>query len=248
MTLRTVRYDDAAWQLVPKTMARALFECAEALRDLLQDTQHVEHECDDDVFCPVKNGRAALARLDGEPTMPDGYQPLRADVERLRERDGRIWPGFALLTQRELTRAINALGIDSRAGMPDYVLSDAIWAHLHGMPAKSLPAQPRRPYGTATLSEYGVIPECDGPKPSAQEPRKMTPAMWLGEWAAALANAPEPPPAQEPMGAEQIASACYTYRHDFGLLPEAERHLLMAEARRWAAAFGIGKGGTDGAC
>lgn len=50
--------------------------------------------------------------------------------------------------------------------------------------------------------------------------------------------APEPP-AQQPMGAEQIASACYTYRHDFGLLPEVERHLLMAEARRWAAAFGM---------
>lgn len=50
--------------------------------------------------------------------------------------------------------------------------------------------------------------------------------------------APEPP-AQEPMTAEQVASACVTYRHDFGLLPEVERHLLMAEARRWADAFGM---------
>lgn len=47
------------------------------------------------------------------------------------------------------------------------------------------------------------------------------------------------PPAQEPMGAEQIASACCTYRHDFGLLTEAGQRLLMAEARRWADAFGI---------
>lgn len=78
-------------------------------------------------------------------------------------------------------------------------------------------------------------------------PKKMTPVMWhaaiaahdaIGAWAAALANAPEPP-AQQPMTAEQIASACVTYRHDFGLLPEVERHLLMAEARRWADAFGM---------
>ena len=79
-------------------------------------------------------------------------------------------PPASMLTQRKLTRAINALGIDSRAGTPDYVLSDAIWAYLHGIPAKSLPAQPRRPYGTDTMIEYGVIPECDGPKPPAQEP------------------------------------------------------------------------------
>ena len=79
-------------------------------------------------------------------------------------------PPASMLTQRKLMRAINALGIDSRAGTPDYVLSDAIWAYLHGIPAKSLPAQPRRPYGTDTMIEYGVIPECDGPKPPAQEP------------------------------------------------------------------------------
>ena len=53
-----------------------------------------------------------------------------------------------------------------------------------------------------------------------------------------LVAAPEPP-AQEPMTNEQIMSACYTYRHDFGLLPHIEQQLLMAEARRWADAFGM---------
>lgn len=53
------------------------------------------------------------------------------------------------------------------------------------------------------------------------------------------------PPAQQPMTEEQIVNACYTYRHDFGLLPKLERHLLMAEARRWADAFGIGKGESN---
>src|SRR5690606_19829556 len=78
-------------------------------------------------------------------------------------------------------------------------------------------------------------------------PKRMTDRMWGAgiccgaaeqRWSAMLAGAPEPP-AQEPMTAEQVASACVTYRHDFGLLPEVERHLLMAEARRWAAAFGM---------
>lgn len=44
----------------------ALLDCAEALRDLLMDTQHANHECDDEVYCPVKNGHAALARLNGD--------------------------------------------------------------------------------------------------------------------------------------------------------------------------------------
>lgn len=121
MTLRTVRYDDAAWQLVPKTMARALFECAEALRDLLQDTQHVEHECDDEVFCPVKNGHAALARLDGD--------------------------GMTLRT-------------------------------------------------------------------------KMTPAAWLGAWAAALANAPEPPPAQEPTTPDRYQALRDALEHEYSVFQQ----------------------------
>lgn len=44
----------------------ALLDCAEALRDLLMDTQHANHECDDEVYCPVKNAHAALAKLNGE--------------------------------------------------------------------------------------------------------------------------------------------------------------------------------------
>ena len=42
----------------------ALLDCAEALRWLLQDTQHAEHECSDET-CPVAAARTALARLNG---------------------------------------------------------------------------------------------------------------------------------------------------------------------------------------
>lgn len=31
----------------------------------------------------------------------------------------------------------------------------------------------------------------------------------------------------------QIASVCFSFRHDFGLLPPSERDLMMSEARRW---------------
>jgi len=52
---------DAAAESLP-----ALLDCAEALRDLLMDTQHANHECDDEVYCPVKNAEEALARLNGD--------------------------------------------------------------------------------------------------------------------------------------------------------------------------------------
>lgn len=43
------------------------------------------------------------------------------------------------------------------------------------------PAQPRRPYGTDTMSEYGVIPECDGSEPPAQQQDEQLPpySAWL---------------------------------------------------------------------
>ncbi len=36
---------------------------------------------------------------------------------------------------------------------------------------------------------------------------------------------------------KQVVSACYSYRHDFGLMQDEERHRLMFEARRWLHAW-----------
>lgn len=36
-----------------------------------------------------------------------------------------------------------------------------------------------------------------------------------------------------------LASACLSFRHDFGLLPEPQRKALMHTAQEWARAFGI---------
>lgn len=36
---------------------------------------------------------------------------------------------------------------------------------------------------------------------------------------------------------EQVASACLSYRHDFGLLPEDERKTVMFQAREWLHAW-----------
>lgn len=72
MTLRTVRYDDDAWQLVPKTMARALFECAEALQAVLATLEWQAHggcrATDGPIMSSadaVAMGKAALAALNG---------------------------------------------------------------------------------------------------------------------------------------------------------------------------------------
>lgn len=55
--------------------------------------------------------------------------------------------------------------------------------------------------------------------------------------------APQAEPKREPLTYEQLVSACYTYRHDCGLLDPDEQHLVIEEAGRWAKAFGIG--GSD---
>ena len=44
---------------------------------------------------------------------------------------------------------------------------------------------------------------------------------------------------QVPLTNEQIASACYSHRHDFGLLSTAAQQAIMNEAREWARCFGI---------
>ena len=54
---------------------------------------------------------------------------------------------------------------------------------------------------------------------------------------------PQAAPKREPLTYEQLVSACYTYRHDFGLLDPDEQELVIEEAGRWAKAFGIG--GSD---
>ena len=50
---------------------------------------------------------------------------------------------------------------------------------------------------------------------------------------------PQAEPKREPLAYEQLVSACYTYRHDFGLLDPDEQELVIEEAGRWAKAFGI---------
>jgi hypothetical protein len=50
-----------------------------------------------------------------------------------------------------------------------------------------------------------------------------------------------PPAAQTavPLTEKCLASACLSYRHDFGLMDETDRGLLMFQAREWARAFGL---------
>ena len=43
-------------------------ELIETLKDLLNDTQHSEHDCQDKKWCPVINARNAIAKATGEQT------------------------------------------------------------------------------------------------------------------------------------------------------------------------------------
>ena len=67
---------------------------------------------------------------------------------------------------------------------------------------------------------------------------------WLADICQWLRDGPpageQAEPKREPLTYEQLVSACYTYRHDFGLLDPDEQHLVIEEAGRWAKAFGIG--------
>jgi hypothetical protein len=56
------------------------------------------------------------------------------------------------------------------------------------------------------------------------------------------------PPAQPavPLTERDLASACLSYRHDFGLMDETNRGLLMVQARAWARAFGLSAAAAPG--
>ena len=103
------------------------------------------------------------------------------------------------------------------------------------------PAQPRRPYGTDTMSEYGVIPECDGSEPPAQQPtdehtdmlRELLASYGNSGFSAeraALTAAIEAlePPAQQPTEIEEAISAGDGTLH--GAIDHWQSRALAAEA------------------
>lgn len=70
-----IRESMVGGKLQPETAAQAALDACHAteletaLRNLLEDTQHRNHQCDDtEENCPVLRARALLAKLDGKPT------------------------------------------------------------------------------------------------------------------------------------------------------------------------------------
>lgn len=80
------------------------------------------------------------------------------------------------------------------------------------------------------------------PTPAAPQVEPIDPHMIVADDRFPDAQAE---PKREPLTYEQLVSACYTYRHDFGLLDPDEQHLVIEEAGRWAKAFGIGGSDAD---
>ena len=52
-------------QLANARLIAAAPELLEALRELLEDTQHANHDCGDLSYCPVSKARAAIAKATG---------------------------------------------------------------------------------------------------------------------------------------------------------------------------------------
>ena len=67
------------------------------------------------------------------------------------------------------------------------------------------------------------------------------PLSWARTVIDFVATYKSPPAAQPavPLTERDFASACLSYRHDFGLMDETNRGLLMFQAREWARAFGL---------
>lgn len=53
-----------------------------------------------------------------------------------------------------------------------------------------------------------------------------------------------PQPPAQPLTDADYFNACLSYRHDFGLMSDEDRQKLVFQAKEWARAFGITKGGA----
>lgn len=114
------------------------------------------------------------------PSDDEGYiiepvyrHPSDTDAEwlaSLPNEDERKWEqieAWARASYRSHRSAIRGQTVTRADAYEHHVACAALrWARENPEP----PARPQRPYGTDTMSEYGVIPECDGPEPPAQQP------------------------------------------------------------------------------
>ncbi len=90
-------------------------------------------------------------------------------------------------------------GADYRAIQQDYDISggygcSAYTAQSRGwLPLFTHPApQPKRPYGTATMSEMGIVPMCDDPNMIAAEDRFPDEPRGIGDYGAAIPGIERP--------------------------------------------------------
>lgn len=173
MTLRTIKFDDAEWQVVPREPTDSMFAAADA-----------------------ENDRAFVdGRPHGAPFADMYYAALDAAPEPPAQPEA---PTRDLLAEaRDQVEALDRENHQMRRCVARLMARLTVWL------------------------DDDQFNEADG---------IMYPEF--------------EPPAQRPMTdpEEHIYNACFTYRHDFGLLPINDQISLMREARRWADAFGIGKG------
>jgi hypothetical protein len=131
-------------------------------------------------------------------------------------------------------KGLEAHGLGRHIGQPsqlaDVFRQGVAWALANTAPAAR----------QAVQEPVAICPNCLGTRrPHADDPD------WRGRCDCT-------PPAQPavPLTEKDLASACLSCRHDFGLMDAANQGLLMFQAREWARAFGLSvtsppaKGGT----
>lgn len=203
MTIRTITFDDEQWQVVPKILAPVMWHAmlaspTESMAWSAALASAPEPQvcfCDEKGIgdpakscgdCPRDYGMPTV-RANPEPPAQQPHDPEEPSAINFDIRPGSQW------THRNGNRYTVVATANEHSTDPErypitvvYLGTNGrLWSRRaddwHRSMTPEPPAQPRRPYGTDTMSEYGVIPECDGSEPPAQQQDEQLPpySAWL---------------------------------------------------------------------
>jgi hypothetical protein len=167
-------------------------------------------------------------RLNAAPAAPQAEQPIDLD---------------AVAMQQMRQAAAESTWMPSEYTSNDWIADVCRWLR-DGPPAAAPPAEPDDPHMIVAEDRFPDVPaERWKPCPQCGEDFDRECPICDGLGRVLATDGEQAEPKREPLTYEQLVSACYTYRHDFGLLDPDEQELVIEEAGRWAKAFGIG--GSD---
>jgi hypothetical protein len=210
----------ALWLFINNALARS--ERA-AQKGSYEPVENVAKYQDD-----AKTAEEARAMLAAAPAAPQAGQPIDLD---------------AVAMQQMRQAAAESTWMPSEYTSNDWIADVCRWLR-DGPPAAAPPAEPDDPHMIVAEDRFPDVPaERWKPCPQCGEDFDRECPICDGLGRVLATDGEQAEPKREPLTYEQLVSACYTYRHDFGLLDPDEQELVIEEAGRWAKAFGIG--GSD---